>query len=139
MACLFDVYKIRHRPHHYNTHHHVYYMFHYGSIYALRVIYQYTLYMSWLAQGILCDRAVQLYDRTTQLPGLWHVQCCSIDWYVVLVPGTGATKHYSSTCTRYWFQYLQHIQKCIRYKVPGTYSNILGQRTPGRINNLGGK
>ena len=25
----------------------------------------------------------------------------------------------------------------IRYEVPGAYGNILGQRTPGRINSLG--
>ena len=139
MACLFDVYNIRPRPHHCNTHHQVYYIFYDGSIHALRVVYQYMLYIPWLAQRILHEHVVQQYDRTTPLPGLCHVQSCSIDWYVVLVPGTGATRHYCSTCTRYWFEYLQHIQKRIRYEVPGAYSNILGQRTPGRINSLGGK
>ena len=91
MACLFDVYNIRRRPQHCHTRHQVYYIFYYGSIHALRVIYQYTLYISWLARRILYVRVVQKpYDHTTPLPGLWHVQCCSIDWYLVLVPGTGA-------------------------------------------------
>ena len=105
ISCLFDVYKIRHRPRHCNTHHQVRNILYYGSIHALRVTCQYMLHISWLAQRILYESLVHYHDRTIQLPGLWHVQCCRIDWWMVLVPETGATRYYSSTCTRYWFQY----------------------------------